>query len=105
MAGVISPGRERCQFLFSLRKTHCCTGPRGRRAVGRQAKGFLWRRSVELRASGAVGLRWASLASERMGLAKAVIAKAAPGGLASRRFSGCVRLPLDTTYAKGIDTG
>jgi hypothetical protein len=29
-----------------------------RRAVGRQAKGFLWRRSVELRASGAVGLRW-----------------------------------------------
>src|SRR5215470_5347046 len=24
----------------------------------RQTKGFLWRRSVELRASGAVGLRW-----------------------------------------------
>jgi hypothetical protein len=30
----------------------------GRRAVGRCARGALWRRSLELRASGAVGLRW-----------------------------------------------
>src|SRR5262245_61748146 len=54
----ISHDRQSCQFLFCLMKIHCCTGPLGRRAVGRQAKGFLWRRSVELRASGAVGLRW-----------------------------------------------
>src|SRR5262247_3938356 len=58
MAGAISQPRQSCQFLFCLMKIHCCTGPLGRRAVGRQAKGFLWRRSVELRASGAVGLRW-----------------------------------------------
>jgi len=52
-----SPGRvvNSCSAWW---KIHCCTGPLGRRAVGRQAKGFLWRRSVELRASGAVGLRW-----------------------------------------------
>jgi hypothetical protein len=51
-----SPGRV--VNFFCLMKTHSCTGPLGRRAVGRQAKGFLWRRSVELRARGAVGLRW-----------------------------------------------
>jgi hypothetical protein len=39
-------------------KSTVVPGPLGRRAVGRQAKGFLWRRSVELRASDAVGLRW-----------------------------------------------
>src|SRR5262245_36626886 len=58
VAGAISQPRQSCQFLFCLMKIHCCTGPLGRRADGRQAKGFLWRRSVELRASGAVGLRW-----------------------------------------------
>src|SRR5215813_9899684 len=52
-----SPGRV-VNFLFCLMQIHCCTGPLGRRAVGRQVKGFLWKRSVELRASGAVGLRW-----------------------------------------------
>jgi hypothetical protein len=56
---AISHDRQRCQFLFLLdEKPTVCAGRLGRRAVGRQAEGFLWRRSVELRASGAVGLGW-----------------------------------------------
>src|SRR5215510_1716937 len=59
MAGAISQPRKGCQFLFCLMKNPLLyRGRLGRRAVGRQAKGFLWRRSVELRASGTVGLRW-----------------------------------------------
>ena len=41
-----------------LMKNPGCTGRLGRRAVGRHPKGSIWRRSDELRASGAVGLRW-----------------------------------------------
>src|SRR4030095_1567631 len=44
---AISHDRQRCQFLFLLdEKPTVCAGRLGRRAVGRQAEGFLWRRSV-----------------------------------------------------------
>src|SRR5215510_1249614 len=45
---AIAQDRQSCQSHFCLRKTHCCTGPLGRRAVGRQAKGFFWRRSGKI---------------------------------------------------------
>src|SRR5262249_19585249 len=45
---AIAQDRQSCQSHFCLRKIHCCTGPLGRRAVGRQAKGFLWRRSGKI---------------------------------------------------------
>src|SRR5262249_32906999 len=56
--GAIAQDRERCQFPFVLdeKKTHCCTGRLAQRAIGRRAKGSLWRRSFELRASGATRL-------------------------------------------------
>ena len=44
--------------LSIRRKTLCCTGRLGPERVGRGAKGSFGRRSGELRASGAVGLRW-----------------------------------------------
>ena len=58
MTGAIAQDRESCQFLFCFLKTHRCTGRLGRGAIGRCAKGSLSRRSLKLRASGAVGLRW-----------------------------------------------
>src|SRR5215475_12366030 len=59
MAGPIAQDRESCQFPFLVdEKPTFCAGRLGRRAVGRCAKDFLWRRSLEFRASGAVGLRW-----------------------------------------------
>ena len=37
-----------------------------RPAIGRRAKGSLWRRSLELRASGAVGLRWQAVSAPQI---------------------------------------
>jgi len=59
MAGAISQDWERCQFPFVLdEKNHGCSGRSGRKAVEKGMKGSLLRRSVEVRASRAVGLRW-----------------------------------------------
>jgi hypothetical protein len=58
MAGVISQDRERCQFLFHFLKNPLLYRA-ARAESGREARtGSLWRRSVELRVSRAVGLRW-----------------------------------------------
>ena len=58
MTGAISQDRERCQFLFCLMKNPPLYRS-ARPESGREARErFLWRRSLELRASGAVGLRW-----------------------------------------------
>src|SRR5215468_7383033 len=48
LIGALSPARQSCQSLFCLTKNQFCTGRLGRRAVGRQAKGFLWRRSGKI---------------------------------------------------------
>src|SRR5215510_5289989 len=66
---IAGPSEMSIPFLLDEKST-VVTGPLGRRAVGRQAKGFLWRRSVELRASGAVGLRWQAAfgSSDRLGI-------------------------------------
>src|SRR5215510_13058817 len=58
MTGAIAQDRERCQIFADGWKTHCCAGQLGRRAVRTGMKGSLGCRSPELRASGAVGLRW-----------------------------------------------
>ena len=61
MAGAIAQDRESCQFPFVLvldeKPTVVPVGSAGERA-GDKRKVSLWRRSVEVRASGAVGLRW-----------------------------------------------
>jgi len=58
MAGAIAQGRQRCQFPFLVdeKPTFVPGGSAGERSGG--AKDFLWRRSLEFRASDAVGLRW-----------------------------------------------
>ena len=59
MAGVTAQDQESCQFPFLLDEKPAVVLVRvGQRAVGRDAKGPLSRRSLELRTSGAVGLRW-----------------------------------------------
>ena len=59
MTGAISQDWERCQFPFVLdEKSHGCSGRSGRKAVEKGVKVSLSRRSVEVRASRAVGLRW-----------------------------------------------
>src|SRR5215510_1226843 len=87
VAGAISQPRQSCQFLFCLMKIHYCTGPLGRRAVGRQTKGFLWRRSVELRASGAVGLRWQAAFAPQIVWNRSTRRAGARGGAAGREQS------------------
>jgi hypothetical protein len=54
MAGAISRDRESCQFLFRLMLYRAARPESGRR----RAKPPLSRCSLELRASGSVGLRW-----------------------------------------------
>jgi len=44
-------------ILLDEKSTVVPVGSAGEQSGGKR-KGFLWRRSVELRASGAVGLRW-----------------------------------------------
>ena len=59
MAGAIAQDRESCQFPFVLdeKPTVVSVGSAGERS-GDAAKGFLGRCSLEVRASGAVGLDW-----------------------------------------------
>ena len=51
------PGELSIPFLLAEKPTVVPVGSAGE-AVGRGAKGSLWSGSLELRASGAVGLRW-----------------------------------------------
>jgi hypothetical protein len=58
MAGAIAQGRQRCQspFVLDEKSTVVPVGSPRERSGG--ARKVSWRRSFELRASGAVGLRW-----------------------------------------------
>src|SRR5215471_17841680 len=62
MAGAYSAGLGELSIpVCASCQTRFCAGRLGRAAVGRRAKGSLWRRSFQLRASGSVGLRWQSV--------------------------------------------
>ena len=64
-AGAISQDRDRCQFLFCLMKTHGCTGL-GPESGRERAKASVRRRSFELRASDAIGLRWQAVSDRQI---------------------------------------
>jgi hypothetical protein len=59
MTGAISQDRQSCQFLFLLDEKPTVV-PVGAAGEGSKCArtGSLWSRSLELRASGSVGLRW-----------------------------------------------
>jgi hypothetical protein len=58
MAGAIAQDRQRCQFPFVVDEKPTFV-PGGSAGSGREARErFVRSRSLEVRASGAVGLRW-----------------------------------------------
>ena len=57
MTGAISRDRQSCQSVFWLMKD-ALSYRSARPENGRNARDWVWSRSLEPRASGAVGLRW-----------------------------------------------
>src|SRR5262250_2472471 len=58
---AISQPRQSCQFHFCLMKNPLLYRSAWPESSREASEGLLWRRSLELRASGALGLRWQSV--------------------------------------------